>query len=360
VFSADVRFEGFTQVDWVRFLSLFTPRKTDGGERDPTRPQGAVIAVERNGRLQKLLHSQVGRLRLEEAGADWPLTPEQLASRHHASFGIVIRAGALERVMSNFALRLRRSDDFLAQMLLFVAAIRDELERGGIAYFPTRLAGLPIPTAAMLDSTFDAVCPRREVMVFGLFEGGELWTSLAIRRNADGRIDTVLGPDEVRREMGVLSGDWRRDYRHLRRAVERRLGRVALGLFSEKSTFRDLQVDATPGAWAKAAAIRDVILSPVPVALAIPLGLDVSRAALSVARTALSKTRSTLELPRGLPLSEATQMFPALGPLLLRVREAVQPGLEMASAMLGDVDAEADPQAFSLLELVRRLVARDR
>jgi hypothetical protein len=133
-----------------------------------------------------------------------------------------------------------------------------------------------------------------------------------------------------------------------------------LGLFSEKSTFRDLQVDATPGAWAKAAAIRDVILSPVPVALAIPLGLDVSRAALSVARTALSKTRSTLELPRGLPLSEATQMFPALGPLLLRVREAVQPGLEMASAMLGDVDAEADPQAFSLLELVRRLVARDR
>ena len=112
MFSADVRFEGFTQVDWVRFLSLFSPRKTDGGERDPTRPQGAVIAVERNGKLQKLLHSQVGRLRLEEAVADWPLTPEALASRHHASFGIV---------------RLRNSDSQILLELLSARVSRPRL-----------------------------------------------------------------------------------------------------------------------------------------------------------------------------------------------------------------------------------------
>jgi hypothetical protein len=360
VFSADVRFEGFTQVDWVRFMSLFTPRKTGGGERDPARPQGGVIAIEREGKLAKLLHTQAGRLRLTECAADWPLGAAALATRHHASFAVVIRSGSLERVMESFARKLQRSDDFLAQMLLFIAAVRDELQRGGIDYHPSRLAGLPIPTVAMLDGTFDAVAPRGQSMVFGLFEAGELWTSIALRRGQGGRIDYVLGPDDLRREMGLLSGDWRRDYRHLRRAVERKLGPVGLGVFSEKTTFRDLSVDPTPGAWARAAAIRDVILSPVPAALAIPLGLDVSRAALSLAKSVLDKTKSTLEVPRSLPFAQAAELVPALGPLFLRVRAAVEPGLELAAALVKDAQGEEDPNAFSLLEVLRRLLARDR
>lgn len=362
MFSADVRFEGFTQSDWVRLLSLFSPRRAGGAERDPERPQGMIVAVERDGKLQKLLHTQAGRLRVDDMAPRWPLSPEALAAAHHASSALVIKAGALENIMETFAARISRSDDFLSQALVFVGAIREELSRGGVAFFPARLAGLPMPTAAMLDGTFDAVCPRGDAMVFGLFEGGELWTCLALRRNARGRIDTILGPDELRREVGVLSGDWRRDYRHLRRAVERRLGRVALGVFSETGTFRELSVDGSPGAWARAAAVRDVILSPVPAALAIPLGLDVSRAAFSMARTVVSRTRSTLE--RGgassVPLSIAMDFLPALGPLLVRAREVVEPGIEFASLVLGAPDRQADPQVFSVLELLRRLLARER
>ena len=43
VFSPKVRFEGFTATDWVRFLSLFQPRRVSDAERDPSRPRGGVI-----------------------------------------------------------------------------------------------------------------------------------------------------------------------------------------------------------------------------------------------------------------------------------------------------------------------------
>jgi hypothetical protein len=79
--------------------------------------------------------------------------------------------------------------------------------------------------------------------------------------------------------MGLLSGDYRRDYLHLTRAVETLCGRVALGCFATRATFEKLGQRDTPGAWAAAVAARDVIVSPVTPGVAIPLGLDVGRAA---------------------------------------------------------------------------------
>ena len=68
----------------------------------------------------------------------------------------------------------------------------------------------------------------------------------------------IAGPDELRREMGLLAGDWRRDYRHLVRSVEERYAPLAFGCFSEVETFRSLQVDGRPGAWSRAMLVRDV------------------------------------------------------------------------------------------------------
>lgn len=337
--SADVRFEGFTQSDWARVLSLFRPRVSSGKERDPERPQGGVVAVTREGRLIKLLHTQAGRLRLDELTADWPLSPEVLAQRHHASFALVIESGALESVMESFGARVRRGDDLTAQTLLFAALVREELVRGTLAFYPARLAGMPMPTAGMIERSIDAVCPRSHAMVFGLFDAGELWTTIALYRGASGRFESILGPDEIRRDMGLLAGDFRRDYRHLSRAVERRIGKLSMGVFSEMSTFRALQVDPTPGAWARAAAIRDVILSPVPVALTIPLGLDAGRAAFSVLRS----------------VAERAQGMGVASPLFGVLRESVDQLANVASSL-----PIGDGERFDLLELIRRLLSRER
>jgi hypothetical protein len=109
-----------------------------------------------------------------------------------------------------------------------------------------------------------------------MFKDGELWTAFVGRRRGRA-FDVVAGPDELRPAMGVLSGDFRRDYRHLVHAVEERYAPLALGCFGEVETFRALQLDARPGAWSRAVALRDLVISPIPAAVGLALGYDSAR-----------------------------------------------------------------------------------
>lgn len=281
--APDVRFEGFTTDDWIRVLDLFRPRPKGTESRDPDRPRGGIIAVHDRGKLKKLLHTIVGRLRIDEAQRDWPLSAHQIAVRHHASWAAVLSWGVLEDIMDRFAARLRRGDDLTAQTITLLSVAREEALSGRIDLWPGRMKGVPIPPPGVVNSTLDSVCRPGRTMVFGLFEADELWTCVAMRREAQG-FDLLLGPDELRHDMGLLAGDWRRDWRHLAHAVEHRAGPLSLGCYAEVATIRGLLVDPSAGAWARAVATRDVILSPIPPALGIPLGIDAGRAALSALR----------------------------------------------------------------------------
>lgn len=329
--SADVRFEGFTTTDWTRVVSLFQPRREDDRPRDPNRPRGGVVAVHARGKLVKLFHTEVGRLRLEDAAQISPLRAESLARQNHASWAIAIDMGTLERIMDAFGARSRRGDDVTLQILSFLQIAQEELLLGSIDLWPLRLRGVPIPSAGMVRGTIDAVCPVGRTMLVGLFEQGELWTSVALRRGYGG-FNLILGPDEVRAEMGLLAGDWRRDYRHLVRAVEERAGPLSLGCFTEASTMRALVVDPTPGAWARASAVRDVILSPLPAALAIPLGVDAGRAAFHALRAVADRVDPT-----------------GVVPLSLKMLREIMAGSQDVSSVLG----------FHPLELLRRLLSRE-
>jgi len=338
VLASDVRFEGFTTSDWIRVLSLFKPRPRASEARDPDRPRGGIIAVHDRGKLKKLVHTMVGRLRIDEAQRDWPLSAHAIAVRHHASWAAVLSWGVLEDIMDRFAARVRRGDDLTTQTLSLLTAARDEALAGRVDLWPGRMRGVPIPPASMVTSTLDSVCKPGRAMVFGLFEADELWTCVAMRREstrAVGRsgagFDLLLGPDELRSDMGLLAGDWRRDYRHLAHAVEHRAGPLSLGCFAEVATFRALLVDETPGAWARAVATRDVILSPITPAVGIPLGIDAGRAALSALRA-------------------FTERVDPLGVVVPTVRAA----LERAG---GEPEGRA---ALHPLELVRKLLSRER
>ena len=329
--SADVRFEGFTTTDWTRVLSLFVPRRASGEPRSPERPRGGVVAVHRGGRLIKLVHTEVGRLRLDDAMALWPLPAEDLARRHHASWALALEAGTLAQIMESFGARSHRGDDITTQAIHLALCVREETLAGHIDLWPARLRGVPIPSPGMVKSSLDSICAVGKTLLVGLFEDGELWTSLALHRGPRG-FDLVLGPDEVRGDMGLLAGDWRRDYRHLSRAVEHRAGPPALGCFAEVSTIRKLEVDPTPGAWARAVAVRDVILSPVPAALALPLGVDAGWAALSALRT----------------IAERVDPIGVVAPSIQALRELTT-GERDVKSVLG----------FHPLELLRRVLSRE-
>ncbi|HVY48996.1 MAG TPA: hypothetical protein VHB21_24065 [Minicystis sp.] len=348
MFSADVRFEGFTATDWTRVLSLFRPRRAAGEARDPARPHGGVVAVHKDGRLLKLVHTAVGRLRLDEARAAWPLAVDELARRHDASWAAVLELGALEAIMEGFGAKSRRTDDATTQLLHLVELAQIEVLRRRIELWPRRLRGVPIPSPAVVHGTMDALCPVGKTMLLGAFEAGELWTMVALRRGAGG-LDLILGPDEVRADMGLLAGDWRRDHRHLARAVEHRGGPLAFGCYAEVATLRRLEVDPTPGAWARAAAVRDVILAPLPAPLAIPLGLDAGRAAFAALRSAAERLD---------PLGVAA---PALERLRERIVTASQ--REPAEGEGHERGPVADLVAllgFHPLELLRKLLSRER
>ena len=191
--------------------------------------------------------------------------------------------------MERFGARVRRGDDALTQALLLFGGFRELLDEGAVVSHPRRLKGVPVPTRAVVDRAIDSVVPAGRCALLALYERGELWTSMVLRRSLQtpARFDVIAGPAQLRREMGLLSGDFRRDYRHLVDAVEAIYAPVSVGLHAEVDSFRSLITSAGKGDWARAVAMRDVVVSPVPLGLAIPLGLDATRGALEfVARMA--------------------------------------------------------------------------
>jgi hypothetical protein len=329
--APDVSFEGFSYDDWQRVLELFRPVREGDRPRDPNRPRGMVVAVHHDGKLRKLLHSRVGRLRLDDLASDWPLGAEELARRLDASVAVSLESGALDDVMEELGARTRPDHSLTEQCLTLLSAAQYQMSIGRIDLWPQRLHGVPPPNEAMIDRSIDMVCPPGKTMLIGLFERDDLWTSIALRRSRDG-FDMILGPEELRDELGLLSGDFRRDHRHLARAVTDRMGPLSLGCFADHRTFRALEVDARPGAWALAVAVRDVVLTPVPPAMALPLGLDAGRAAFS----ALRQVANRLD-PGGV-----------LSPAFTMLRDAT----------IGDRSIE-ELLGFHPLELLRKLLSRD-
>lgn len=330
--SADVRFEGFTATDWVRLLSLFRPRRPSGAERDPGRPRGGVVAVHSGRKPRKLVHTDAGRLRLDDIQRSFPINAEELARQHDTSWAALIEEGALDAIMDRFGSRARRGDDLTTQVLTLLSLARDEMIAGRLEVWPRRLRGVPIPMQSVVRGTIESVCPPGRTVLIGLFEAGELWTSVALRMGGRG-VDLLLGPDEVRGDMGLLAGDWRRDHRHLHRAIEDRAGPIALGCYAEVTTLRKLVVDPNPGAWARAVAVRDVILSPAPAAITIPLGIDAGRAAFSALRM----------------IAERVDPLGVVGPTMRALLSSVGGEVEIPTVL-----------GFNPLELLRRLISRDR
>jgi hypothetical protein len=321
VLTADVRFEGWTTDDWIRFLRLWQPRATL--DREPTRPRGGVVVIHEDGQVLKLLHTRLGRLDPASAAspageadaralalrAGQPSALGQLARAHHASWALGMRLGALDEVMERFGARARRGDDLTVQAILLVGIVRELIGEGAIATWPQRLRGVPVPTPHVVRRTFDALCADGRAIALGLFDAGGLWTALVARRRG-GAFDLIAGPDELRPALGLLSGDWRRDYRHFARAVEERYAPLGFGCFTELGTFRHLQTDGRPGAWSRAVAVRDVVIAPMPAAVGLALGFDGTRYALRGLRVLTSRIT---------PLAAIGPMFDAARARVARV-----------------------------------------
>ena len=277
--TQDVSFEGFTATDWQRLADVFRAPSFGAsvalGE-ESSGSRGGVVAISTGNRLRKLVHTKRGRL--DVRAADWPMKLPELAGRYDASWAAELTAGALEELVERFSERLRPHQEYLEQGLELARALRELEAEGLVSLWPKRFADIPVPGSRVIGTALDLLCGEGRAIALGVFRHGELYTGLVARRRGLG-FDRIVGPDELREEMGLLSGDFRRDYRHFVAAAERTVAPLSVGAFGELLTFQALAKNPAPGAFALAVAARDLLISPVSPALAVPLGVDVGRAA---------------------------------------------------------------------------------
>ena len=314
--ASDLRIEGFDARSWTNLISLFAPavvqriqrepQESDAPEIEPEsdaaepeeRPRGTlVIVISAERRVRKAFHTQRGRVRGIETVAEDAL-PE-LAARYGARQAIVIREGAIEEISERVAQRLERGDDYVAQWLVVMRTLREVIDAGIVQVHPRPFAALPIPTAGMVRRALDTVLPEDRALVMVLWSGHTPWTGVVLRRRR-GEIDLVAGPDLIARWSGPLGGDWRRDHRFVSEGITRAVAPVHLGIYGEIGSVRRLLRTAEPGAWARAIALREVIVSPTPPYVAVAIGADATRA---VAKRAASRLGGIDTLAQLAPLA---------------------------------------------------------
>lgn len=288
--SEDLRFEGFDARSWTNLISLFAPNVVSRLDREAIgsdAPEAEeelvadargtlVVVLDDRERVLKAMHTRHGRVReLDYLGPD---QLEAMAAQHRASRCVVLREGVAEEIGERVAHRIERGDDYFAQLLVVARAVREMSEAGLLVTWPRTMGDVPIPTIGMVRRALDSVLPDEHALVVVVWSRTTPWTALVLRRRG-GLVDLVAGPDLIARWTGPLGGDWRRDYRVISEAVERHVAPIHLGLFTERATARALLREYEPGAWARAAAVRDVILHPTPPYVAVALGADAVRAA---------------------------------------------------------------------------------
>lgn len=273
--SPDVRIEGFDAGDWLTLVEVLGG---DSAARSGA-PSGGLFLLVEEGHALKLVSTRRGRLPPPES--EVPL--EELAREHGASWVLRAERGALEALMDRVATDLRREHDFTDQVLLVARVLRDLSHEGRLAVHPRDPRTWAIPKRATIERAFDIVCPVGKTLLFAAFEGSDVATSIALRRGPRG-FDRVVGPAELRSEMGLLSGSWARDCRGLSRATELSVGPIALGAFAQGTTWKSLLSGKEAGRWTAALAAKEIVLEPLAPAVAIPVGIDLGLAAIAMGR----------------------------------------------------------------------------
>jgi hypothetical protein len=281
------RIEGFQRAHWLRWGQLVCterPGEARGGLLVVTAPEGGTRRVDR------VVHTERGVLEVaatEAAGTDATPVGEavlaELAEREDAAWVLALDQAALGALRSTIV--PLGDGDYLERVLELWSSLIAMQHGGALDSWPHQLESWPF-LAEVLPYGLDAALGEGQSAVVAVWRGGELYTALALRKH-HAHLDRVLGPDFLVPAMGLASGDFRRDYRYLSQVVERELGPLAFGFFGHHGAVRELLRRESPRAWAEAVAAREVIVSPMSSAVALPVGIDVGRALLRSARNFL-------------------------------------------------------------------------
>lgn len=273
MFAPGVRFEGWDAVAYARLTSLF--RQDPPPSREGL---GGVLVLSDGDRVLAAVHSARGVLNIGDAApeagalAAWV---EQTDSR----WGISVNPAGLDALRSQVRERLSSRSTTLDSWLALARVAHELTAQGIVGLWPSPHRTIAPPAAGVLGRTVGFVVPDGHCVALALFHAESIYTGCVIRSSKAG-FDVVAGPKSFVETAGMLSGDWRRDYRLLNQAAEELYGPVALGCYAETNTLDRLADTSGARAWAAALAMREVIVSPAPAAFTLGLGVGAVRTAL--------------------------------------------------------------------------------
>jgi len=271
----DMRFGGFSAEQWIRLVSLWT--RDASAARSGSGTVVSIIDSEDN--VCAAFHTERGVIDLEaETALDVDMSdPRAVCSAFQATRAFVLREGVMEALVDRVAMRVSMNDDYAGQWVGLLQVARDFALEGKLRTWPGSIAAWRIPSAYSVMRGLDALLPDDTSLTLVLWRDQAIWTALTLTKRA-GVIDQFVGPETLAQWSGPLGGDYRRDYRPIARGISRHLAPLHLGVFAEEARFRRLLADPTPGAWASAIAVRDVIVYPSPGYVAVAVGADAVRA----------------------------------------------------------------------------------
>lgn len=293
----DLRFGGFSAEQWIRLMSLFTR------DQSPVSfGSGTVVSIlDDEEDVCALFHTERGPL---EPSPNVNMTdPRALCEAFLAARAFVVREGAVETLVERAAMHVSMRDTYSGQWIGLLNAIRGMALDGKLRTWPGSFASWRIPSAYSVARGLDALLPDNTSLTLVLWRQQEVWTSLTLSKRA-GCIHHIVGPETLAQWSGPLGGDYRRDYRPIARGISRNLAPLHIGVFADEAMFRRLLENPTPGAWASAIAVRDVIVYPSPGYVSVAVGADAMRAVAQRSAIALAGVDFAGLLG---PLSEVTR-----------------------------------------------------
>ncbi|MCU0690218.1 MAG: hypothetical protein MUF54_02330 [Polyangiaceae bacterium] len=272
-----LRFDGFDTRDWSRLLSLW-PSSAAAASQAPM----GVLLVHDGRRVRKAIRADlVGVPELEDR---WPLALGEVAAMHRAPWVVALRVGALEELAEEIAVRTKRSDDMLDQVLTAWRVARELAASKRLETWPSSWEAVPAPTRAMVVGAMGLLCPPKHVVVLAVWRDHALWTSVALRRGID-TVDWIAGPEELRSQLAGSGGEMTRAHERLVRRVRDWMGPVALAMSAQARDWQALGASVgSVGAWVRATGRGRLVVDPLPVGMAIPIAVDAARVALVLAR----------------------------------------------------------------------------
>jgi hypothetical protein len=280
VISPALRMQQINPEHWARLVDCLLP--PTGGDPQPELKGGPLallarasappppsatalsearpaIALCRQGRVLRILQLGGGTLPAESLPAVDAESLRAFRRKHRLPFAAAVDLDALPALWAEAQAAVGLEDDMAVQQLAMLRVFKEHLGRG-VLVDPVLLGAVPLPSASLLQLTFDRLLPDNRAFVFYLVEGGAVWTSLiAVKREGD--IELVTTHDAIQDRVRFTA--IRADAPKVVRAVSERIAPPHIGMFLPLRVWHET-VAGDRSAIARALAGRRAVVDPAP------------------------------------------------------------------------------------------------